>query len=126
MNRNKTEILNRAQVASATLVVVEIVKLLRLNRADFDRMFKEDVLDHIRHGDYPGFMAYAEGLRDAYLTAIIKDHCEFVYFVNGERLTIDEARQKGPAEMTGGVCGYQWLGTEFDFTEFHKEIDLWI
>ena len=126
MNRNKVQIHSRTDIARAALVVVEIVKLLRLSRKDLERMFREDVIDHIRHGDHPGFLPYAEGMRDAYITAIIKDHCEFVYFVGGERLTLDEVRQKGPGELAGSVCGYQWLGSECDFTEFHKEVDLWI
>lgn len=126
MNRNKEQIHSRTDIARAALVVVEIVKLLRLNRKDLERMFREDVIDHIRHGDHPGFLPYAEGMRDAYITAIIKDHCEFVYFVNGERLTLAEARRKGPGELGSAVCGYQWLDSESDFTTFQKEIDLWI
>lgn len=126
MNRNKVQIHSRTDIARAALVVVEIVKLLRLSRKDLERMFREDVIDHIRHADHPGFLPYAEGMRDAYITAIIKDHCEFVYFVGGERLTLDEVRQKGPGELAGSVCGYQWLDSESDFTEFRKEVDLWI
>ena len=126
MNRNKVQIHSRTDIARAALVVVEIVKLLRLSRKDLERMFREDVIDHIRHADHPGFLPYAEGMRDAYITAIIKDHCEFVYFVGGERLTLDEVRQKGPGELAGSVCGYQWLDSESDFTEFCKEVDLWI
>lgn len=125
MNRNKVQIHSRTDIARAALVVVEIVKLLRLSRKDLERMFREDVIDHIRHADHPGFLPYAEGMRDAYITALIKDHCEFVYFVGGERLTLDEVRQKGGGQ-SDSVSGYQWKGSEFNFTEFHKEVDLWI
>lgn len=126
MNRNKEEIRSRADVARAAMVVVEIAKLLRLSRSELERMYMEDVSDRINHGDHPGLMPYADGMRDAYVTAIIKDHCEFVYFNGGERISLAEARRKGPGELGSAVCGYQWLDSESDFTTFQKEVDLWI
>ena len=126
MNRNKTALTSRAHICSAVVTLFEITKLLRLHREKFEAMFAEDVAANINHTQYPGFLPYAEGLRDAYITAIIKDHCEFVYFDGGVRYSLDEARRKGPGELGSAVCGYQWLDSESDFTTFQKEIDLWI
>lgn len=125
MNRNKEAIRDRADIARAALVLVEITKLLRLSRADFERMFREDVTERINHVSHPGFMPYAEGMRDAYVTAIIKDHCEFVYYADGVRLTIEERISQGGGQ-SDSVSGYQWKGSEFNFTEFSAEVDLWI
>lgn len=126
MNRNKVELVSRAQICSAVVTLFEITKLLRLHREKFEQMFNEDIKANIDHSAFPGFLPYAEGLRDAYITAIIKDHCEFVYFDGGVRYSLAEARRKGPGELGSAVCGYQWLDSESDFTTFQKEIDLWI
>jgi len=123
MNRNKDALTSRAHICSAVLTLYEITKLLRLARADFERMFTEDVTRYIS-SDRPNLHAYAEGLRDAYLTAIIKDHCEFVYSIEGQRFTPAEAVQQGGRAT--GVCGYQWKDSEIDFTPFSKEVDLWV
>lgn len=122
MNRNRTFINERSQAACAVLTLFEIVKLLRLDRDKFESMFREDVSNNITMSS---IQDYADGLRDAYITAIIKDHCEFVYFIDGERLTVDERMQKGGGQIDA-VCGYQWKDTEFNFTPFSKEVDLWI
>lgn len=125
MNRNKGPLVDRAHIASAVLTLYEIVKLLRLDRKEFERMFSEDVTAHINSQAHPGFVPYAEGLRDAYMTAIIKDHCEFVYYVDGVRLTIEERISQGGGQ-SDSISGYQWKGTEYNFSAFLKEVDVWI
>lgn len=124
MNRNKEPLASRSQVAAAALTVYEITKLLRLSRAQFEAMYEQDVLNHISRFNNPHLPPYAEGVRDAYLTALVKDHCEFVYFIEGQRYTPAQVICKGGGDR--GVCGYQWKDSEVDFSTFGKEVDVWI
>lgn len=124
MNRNREALTSRGQVSAAALTVYEITKLLRLSRAEFEAMYTQDVLNHIHRFNNPHLPVYAEGMRDAYITALLKDYCEFVYFIGGQRLTPAEVICKGGGER--GVCGYQWKGSDIDFTLFSKEVDVWV
>ena len=118
------------QILGAARTVYQIVKLLKLTRQQYLDMFEVDVISKIdpQLSNYTAVLkAHARGVRDVYLTIILTEHCEFVYFNDGVRLTVKEAIQKGPDARVGAVCGHQWLDSEFDFTEFvAAEVDLWI
>lgn len=130
MNRNKAAISTEDQILGAARTVYQIVKLLKLTRQQYLDMFEVDVISKIdpQLSNYTAVLkAHARGVRDVYLTIILTEHCEFVYFNDGVRLTVKEAIQKGPDARVGAVCGHQWLGSEFDFTEFvAAEADPWI
>jgi hypothetical protein len=131
MNRNKAPIHSEDQVLAAARTVYQITKLLRLTKQQYLDMYDVDVFGQIHTSslsddDEAVLLAHARGVRDVYLTILITEHCEFVYWLDGERLTVKEAIQKGPGATGGAVCGHQWLDSEFNFTEFVSEPDPWI
>lgn len=128
MNRNKADILSTDQILTAARTVYLITKLLKLTRQQWEDMYSVDVLGKITQQDATRgeLFAYANGVRETYTTILITEHCEFVYYADGVRLNVKEATQQGPGVLNGAVCGYQWLDSEFNFTEFQQSIDLWI
>lgn len=129
MNRNKEPIRSEDQVLAAARTVYSIAKLLKLTKQQYLDMYELDVIQKIEYlGTADGALikAHARGVRDVYLTIILTEHCEFVYWIDGVRLTVKEAIQKGPGATGGAVCGHQWLDSEFNFTEFTSEPDPWI
>jgi len=129
VNRNKEPIRSEDQILLAARTVYQIVKLLKMTRSQFEDMYNHDVLSKIDyHGSLDGAVlaAHARGVRDVYLTILITEHCEFVYYHDGARLTVKELMQQGPGVREDCICGHQWLDSEFNFTEFTKEADPWI
>lgn len=130
MNRNKEILRSDDQILHAARTVYQITKLLKLTQAQWTEMFTVDVFSKVEYPhtqDGKVRLAYAQGVHDVYLTILLTEHCEFVYFNNGVRLTVKEAIQQGPDARAGAVCGRQWLDSEFNFTEFvAAEVDAWI
>ncbi|QBJ04452.1 hypothetical protein HOV23_gp121 [Pseudomonas phage Lana] len=131
MNRNKAPIHTEDQILNAARTVYQIVKLLKLTRQQYLDMMGSDVFrkvdEDLSQDDFRLLQAFARGVQQTYLTILLTEHCEFVYFNEGVRLTVKEAIQKGPDARVGAVCGHQWLDSEFDFTEFvATEPDPWI
>ena len=130
MNRNQSTISHNDQILNALRTVYQITKLLKMTRDQFMDMVEVDVISRINadlsSSDRLGLLAFARGARDTYLTIILTEHCEFVYYCDGVRLTVKEVISQGPGAREGCICGHQWLDSEFNFTTFTKESDPWI
>lgn len=130
MNRNQSPISHNDQILNAMRTVYQITKLLKMTREQYLDMVEIDVIKRINADlstqDQLVLLAFARGVRDTYLTVILTEHCEFVYYSDGVRLTVKEVIQQGPGVREGCICGHQWLGSEFNFTTFTKEADPWI
>ena len=130
MNRNVSPISHTDQILNAMRTVYQITKLLKMTREQYLDMTEVDVISRINAdlstSDQLGLLAFARGVRDTYLTIILTEHCEFVYYDDGVRLTVKEVISRGPGVREGCICGHQWLDSEFNFTTFTKEADPWI
>lgn len=130
MNRNIAAIHSRDQILNAARTVYQITKLLKMTRAQFVDMLDSDVfgkIDSTLAADEQRVLtAFAAGVRDVYLTIILTEHCEFVYYHDGLRLGVKELLSQGPGVREDCICGHQWLDSEFNFTEFTKEADPWL
>lgn len=130
MNRNQAPISHNDQILNALRTVYQITKLLKMTRDQFLDMVEVDVTSRI-NADLPvedkrALLAFARGARDVYLTIILTEHCEFVYYSEGVRLSVKEVISQGPGVREDCICGHQWLDSEFNFTPFTKEADPWI
>ena len=120
LERNQSLLSSTAQIANAGRAVYQIVKLLRMQRTQFEEMFREDVLDQIVQPDLGGLAAYARGLRDAYITTILLEHCAFVYVLSdGREVQLSQVREVDPVYLAEATCGYRWKDSDWDFGEFH-------
>lgn len=131
MNRNKDPIQTMSQALLAARTVYQITKLLKLSQVKYLEMFDVDVAHMIQHAnitldDKAVLQAFARGVRDTYLTILMTEHCEFVYWIDGVKLSVKEAIQKGPDAISGAVCGHQWLDSDFNFSAFISEPDPWL
>lgn len=132
MNRNKSVIRSNDQVLQAARTLYLIVKVLKLNREQWDDMYTMDVFNKIETSDIAAadkhlLKAFAYGVQQVYVTILITEHCEFVYqLANGEKVGVKEATRKGPAALEGATCCHQWKDSEFEFTSPQLSIDLWI
>jgi len=125
MERNKAPISSEAQVASAGRTVYQIVKLLRMQRAQFDQMFEQDVFDRIVQPDLSSLAAYARGLRDAFLATILFEHCEFGYLLrDGSKVQLSQVAKVDPVSLIEASCGYSWKDSDWAFSEFRPVLDL--
>lgn len=113
MDRNRETLVSRPETARAALIVYEITKLLRLDRQSWHEMFATDVT---HHANTALLVAYSDGLRDAYETAIIKDHCEFGYVVAGEFHTPSEYVMVAEDMRKGAVFIHKWKDSDQHFT----------
>jgi hypothetical protein len=130
MNRNKATISSNDQILNAMRTVYQITKLLKMTREQYLDMVEVDVIRHINADlstqDQMVLLSFARGVRDTYLTVILTEHCEFVYYSDGVKLSVKEVISQGPGVREGCICGHQWAGSEFNFTEFTSEADPWI
>lgn len=125
MERNKAPISSEAQVANAGRTVYQIVKLLRMQRVQFEEMFQQDVFDRIVQPDLACLAAYARGLRDSYLTTILLEHCDFCYLLSdGSKVQLSQAREVDPVSLAEASCGYSWKDSDWAFGEFRPVLDL--
>lgn len=128
MNRNKAAIYSTDQILTAARAVYVITKLLKMTRTQWDDMYHSDVVSKIARQDATvgELFAFANGVKDAYVTVILTEHCEFVYYHDGVKLSVKEVIQQGPGVREQCICGHQWLDSEFNFTTFVEEADPWI
>lgn len=130
MNRNTAYINHNDQILNALRTVYQITKLLKMTKDQFLDMCEVDVTSRINADlstdDKRALLAFARGARDVYLTIILTEHGEFVYYNDGVRLTVKEVISQGPGVREESICGHQWLDSEFNFTTFTKEADPWI
>lgn len=133
MNRNKAPIETNDQVLNGFRAVYLITKLLKLSQQHWFEMGNLDVFNKIEEGSLSApekrlLVAFASGVQQTYTTVLMTEHCEFVYLLtSGAKVGVGEATCKGPQALVGASCGYRWIDSEFDFTEFvAAEVDLWI
>ena len=130
MNRNRHLLRYTDQVMAAMRSVDQITKALKLPKAHFDDMYTMDVVNKIDPDlsaeDKAHLANFADGMYQAYLSILLTEHCEFVFLVDGDYLTVKEAVQQGAGGKDGNICGFRWKGTTDDFTHFDPEIPSWI
>lgn len=130
MNRNRHPIRQTDQIINAMRSVDQITKALKLPKAHFDDMYVMDVVNKIDRDlsadDQAHLASFADGMYQAYLSILLNEHCEFVFLIDGEFLSVKEVASKGAGGREGTTCGFQWLDTDDNFTEFQKEIPSWI
>lgn len=125
--RNKAPIRSEDQILNAARSVYQIACLLKLSRQEWRDMYHLDIFSKVTAplaSDEAILSAFARGVQQVYETNILLDHCEFVYFVDGVRMSVKEVISQGPDARLSAVCGHQWKDSEFNFTEFTKEADL--
>jgi hypothetical protein len=108
--------------------IAEAVKTLRLTRSQLDTMVKTDITSQFcascSDEDVIELRAYTQGLRDGIVYSIIKDHCEFVYFLDTRRFSQAEAVAANIPQHDGAIAGYQWSDTHTDFSDFAPLVQL--
>lgn len=111
-----------ADVANAGRYVYQTARTLLLTREAFLAMFEARVFSRIPNPDSAGLAAYGRGLRDAYLTTILLEHCEFVYLLSdGSKVQPGSPLFPGMSEVYGA---HQWKNTGLAFTAPRKVTDL--
>lgn len=130
MNRNRHLIRSTDQAVNAMRSVYQITKALKLPKANFDDMYVMDVVNKIdpdlSADDQTRLAGFTYGLYQAHLSILLNEHCEFVFLIDGEFLSVKEVASQGAGGKEGTTCGFQWLDTDDNFTEFQKEIPSWI
>lgn len=130
MNRNRHPIRETSQIITAMRKVDQITKALKLPKVKFDDMYLIDVVHKIDNDlsaeDKAYLASFADGQYQAYLSILLTEHCEFLFLVDGEYLTVKEVAQQGVGGKDGTLCGFCWKGVTDDFTEFNPEIPSWI
>lgn len=130
MNRNRHLIHSTDQIIAAMRNVDQITKTLKLPKYKFDDMYLIDVVHKIDKDlsldDQANLATFADGMYQAYLSILLSEHCEFVFLVDGDYLTVKQVAQQGAGGKDGTLCGFRWKGTPDDFTEFQPEIPSWI